>query len=215
MRALPRLAAPAAVRHTRTLGVGWLTPGTLRRARLPGRCALGSRASAYVQLHNPPWRNGGEYAWTSPVYLRRATAIRQAQEATDEAVADERARLWEQQLREMRRQQAEAERHEANRAALRERQQQLTPIVLREVAARTEGHTWELPGDPDCAMGVSIIARGERTAVICPVASRITNEVAELLIDLTVYVASDHERRAIARRCRPGQRIVVLAGSDT
>jgi hypothetical protein len=55
-----------------------------------------------------------EYGWTSPIYLSRAKAMRQAHEATDEAVADERARRWEQQLREMRRQQAEAGRHEAN-----------------------------------------------------------------------------------------------------
>jgi hypothetical protein len=83
--------------------------------------------------------------------------------------------------------------------------------VLRELAARTGEDPWELSGDPDCAMGVSVIVKGERSAVICPVASRITNEVADLLIELTVYVASDHERGAIKQKCRPGQRIVVLA----
>jgi len=34
------------------------------------------------------------------------------------------------------------------------------------------------------------------------------------LADVTVYVANEAERRAIASRCRRGQRIVLLAADD-
>ncbi|WP_203791607.1 hypothetical protein [Paractinoplanes rishiriensis] len=48
-------------------------------------------------------------------------------------------------------------------------------------------------------------------AVICPVASRITAEIAERLADVTVYVASDHEQQRLAPRCRTGQNFVVVS----
>jgi hypothetical protein len=63
-------------------------------------------------------------------------------------------------------------------------------------------------------MGVSVIADHHVVAVVCPVASRITGEVADRLAGVTVYVASHRERRAIADKCRRGQRIVLLAGDD-
>jgi hypothetical protein len=47
-------------------------------------------------------------------------------------------------------------------------------------------------------------------AVVCPIASRITGEIADRLAGVTVYVASGQERRAVANRCRRGQRIVLL-----
>jgi hypothetical protein len=46
--------------------------------------------------------------------------------------------------------------------------------------------------------------------VVCPVASRITDEIADRLVHVTIYVASDNEQRRIAGKCRPAQRITVL-----
>jgi competence protein CoiA len=70
---------------------------------------------------------------------------------------------------------------------------------------------WTLDGDPEHAMGVSIILDSRVVAVVCPVASRITAEIAERLTDVTVYVASDHEHQRLARRCRTGQDFVVVS----
>jgi hypothetical protein len=161
----------------------------------------------------------GRRWWTSPAYLRRADAVRQAQSATDAAVAGLRAqlRLLQEQDRQRRlaavawRVQQE-QRHKTNRAALQERQKQLEPAAVRQVAEEMGTMPWALKeGDFERAMGVSLIVRGQVVAVICPVASRITPDVAARLVDVTVYVASEHEQRAIARRCRAGQRFVVVS----
>ncbi len=156
--------------------------------------------------------------WTSPVYLRRAVEVEGAQLDTDAEVAEVRARVLHEREAKARRRRAlveqlerDKQRHEANRAALRERQQRLTPVVVRHVTEQTGTRVWPLDGDPDYAMGVSILADGHIVAVICPVASRITDEMAEWLADVVVVVASERERRAIASRCRADQRIVVVA----
>ncbi|MFF5291837.1 competence protein CoiA [Paractinoplanes globisporus] len=106
---------------------------------------------------------------------------------------------------------SQQQRHVANLAALRERQRRLKPTVLRQVTEQTGIKPWCVEeGDPDYAMGVSIFC-GEPVAVICPVASRITPEVAQSLADVTVYVASERELRAIARHCLPGQQMVIVS----
>lgn len=156
--------------------------------------------------------------WTSLVYLRRAEAVREAQRATDAQVAGGRAAM--QQARreaEQRRSRLElrrledAERHAERLAALVERQERLTPVVIQQVTAQMGTPPWHLPADFEHAMGVSVIAEHRVVAVVCPVAARISGEVADRLVGVTVYVASEPERRAIARRCRRGQRIVLLA----
>jgi hypothetical protein len=48
-------------------------------------------------------------------------------------------------------------------------------------------------------MGVSVVMNSETVAVICPIAGRITPEVADRLAATTIYVASERERRSIAR----------------
>lgn len=88
----------------------------------------------------------------------------------------------------------ETQRHDANRAALRERQQQLTPVVVRQVAAQTGTKPWTLPGEFEHAMGVSIVLAGRVVAVICPVTSQITAQIAVRLADVSPYVASEHEQ---------------------
>jgi competence protein CoiA len=159
--------------------------------------------------------------WTSPVYLRRAEVVREAQRATDAQVSGERAAMQqarrEAELRRsqlVRRRLEDAERHAERLAALVERQERLTPVVIRQVTAQMGTPPWHLPADFEHAMGVSVIADHHVVAVVCPVASRITGEVADRLAGVTVYVASDRERRAIANKCRGGQRIVLLAGDD-
>jgi competence protein CoiA len=156
--------------------------------------------------------------WTSPVYLQRADALRQAQADTDGSVTDLREQLQQKRERDVRRQATaaarrakEAQQHKARVAALHERQQQLQSIVERAVTGQTGTAPWVLKGDPEHAMGVSVLCGSRVAAVICPVASRITTEIAERLAEVTVYVASDQEQRAIARRCRPGQRFVVAS----
>jgi len=150
-------------------------------------------------------------AWTSPVYVRRAQAIHQGEQTTDAAVANERAERWRQQVQEQRRRQHEAERHEANRMALQERQHRLTPFAVQEIASRTGHVPWTLPDDFEHAMGVSVMVNGQPAAVICPIASRITSEIADRLVNAVVYVASERERSSIARKCLPGQRITILS----
>lgn len=155
-------------------------------------------------------------SWTSPVYLRRADAVRAAQESADASVADDRARRRQRREQQLRMQRAEAERHRARREALRERQQRLQPLVLRTVteeagAGQPAAGPWTLDGDHEHAMGVSIVAAGRVVAVICPVASRVTAEIADRLAEVTVYVASEDERRMLARRCRGDQRFVVVS----
>ncbi|GIH20704.1 competence protein CoiA family protein [Rugosimonospora africana] len=152
-----------------------------------------------------------EIAWTSPVYVRRAEAIREVQRVTDASVADERHQRRRRHEAELRRRQQEADRHEANRAALRERQHRLTSIVVQQVTAGTGQAPWTLPSDFEHATGVSVIVNGGPVAVICPIASRIDGEIADRLLGVTVYVASERERRAIAGECHPGQRIVVIS----
>ncbi|MEV6924529.1 hypothetical protein AB0M46_08465 [Dactylosporangium sp. NPDC051485] len=110
---------------------------------------------------------------------------------------------------EIRRQQQEKERHVANVAALVERQQRLTPTAVRWVTDQTGAVPWILPADFEHAMGVSIMVEHAPAMVVCPVESRIDDEVAGRMLNVTILVASDAERRRVADRCRPGQRIVV------
>ncbi|MEU4218254.1 competence protein CoiA family protein [Actinoplanes sp. NPDC026623] len=156
--------------------------------------------------------------WTSPAYLQHADTVRHAQADTDASMTDLREQLQQKQERDVRRQATaaarrakEAQQHEARVAALLERQQQLQPIVEREVNERTGTTPWVLKGDPEQAMGVSVLCGSLVVAVICPVASRITTDIAERLAEVTVYVASNHEKRAIASLCRPDQRFVVVS----
>ncbi|HZN71518.1 MAG TPA: hypothetical protein VFC00_07530 [Micromonosporaceae bacterium] len=152
-------------------------------------------------------------AWTSPVYVRRAQAIHQGQQTTDAAVANERAERWRRQVQEQRRRQREKERHEDNLMALQERQHRLTPLAVQEIASQTGHVPWTFH-DFEHAMGVSVMVNGQPAAVISPIASRITPEIADRLVNAVVYVASETERRSIARKCLPGQRIIVLSADS-
>lgn len=155
--------------------------------------------------------------WTSPVYLQRARSVRRAQQDADAKVAGQRARLRRQREKEVERRLAEAERlalqaqkREANIAALLDRQRLLEPVVIRQVTGRAGTRPWALPGDYEHAMGISILIGGRVVAVICPIASRITPEIATRLSEVTVYVASERERRALARLCNANQRFIVV-----
>ncbi|WP_157411502.1 hypothetical protein [Actinoplanes rectilineatus] len=169
-------------------------------------------------LHGPAVKR----CWTAPAYLRRALAVGQAQLDTDAAVAEVRTTLRREREAKARRRRAlmaqmerDKQRHEANQAALRERQQRLTPTVVRQISEQTGTRVWPLDGDPDYAMGVSILADGRVVAVICPVASRISEETAEWLTDVVVFVASERERQTVAARCRADQRIIVVADQSS
>ena len=86
----------------------------------------------------------------------------------------------------------------------------LAPVVTSLVTAQSGTAPWAAPYDPDHAMGTALVFNSRILAVICPVASRITADCAARLARTTIYVASDAERRAVARRCHAGQRIVIV-----
>lgn len=183
--------------------------------------AVWVRLSAAGNKHDARTDRSAGWWWTSPVYLRRAEAVHDAQRATDARVTGERAAMQQarqeaerQRSQLERRRLADAERHAERLAALVERQERLTPVVIRQVTGQMGTPPWHLPADFEHAMGVSVLAEHHVVAVVCPVASRITEEVADRLADVTVYVASEAEQRAIAHRCRRGQRIVLLIDDD-
>jgi hypothetical protein len=149
--------------------------------------------------------------WTSPAFQQRAKAVRTAQHITDASVAGERAQIRRRREQQLRQEQDEAERHETNREALHRRQKRLQPFVVRSVGERLGTMPWALNGDYEHAMGISIVSAGRVVAVICPIAARITAEIAERLAQVTVYVASEHERQMVARRCRSDQQFIVVS----
>jgi hypothetical protein len=57
----------------------------------------------------------------------------------------------------------------------------LTPLAVLEVTSQTGRTPWTSPDDFEHAMGVSLIVNSQPTAVICPIASRITDEIANRL----------------------------------
>lgn len=59
-------------------------------------------------------------------------------------------------------------------------------------------------------MGVSLFVHDMPQGVISPVVSRISAEVLERLRGLTLFVATEAERRALARACGSKQRIVLF-----
>jgi competence protein CoiA len=150
-------------------------------------------------------------AWTTTQSLHLAHTVREAQKTTDAAVADERARRSRMIYDQLHQQELDRQRHEANVAAFRERQEALTPLVIGLVTSQAGQVPWATGSVPEYAMGVAIIAHSRVEAVVCPIASRITPYVADEFLDATIYVASDHEKRSVSRRCNQGQRIVVLS----
>ena len=59
-------------------------------------------------------------------------------------------------------------------------------------------------------MGVPLFVHDMPNGVISPVVSRISAEVRARLRGLTLFVATEAERRALARACGPEQRIVLF-----
>ncbi|MEK4240921.1 MULTISPECIES: hypothetical protein [Bacteria] len=59
-------------------------------------------------------------------------------------------------------------------------------------------------------MGVPLFVHDMPQGVISPVLSRISTEVRARLMGLPLFVATEAERRALARACGPEQRIVLL-----
>ncbi|MFC4065058.1 competence protein CoiA family protein [Actinoplanes subglobosus] len=164
---------------------------------------------------SPRIGSAARWWWTSPAYLQWAEAVREAQRATDAEVVGERSALEQARQVAQQHRAQEAERHARRIAALMSRQDRLTPLVIQRVAAEAGTRPWHLPADFEHAMGVSVIANHRVVAVVCPIASRITGEVADRLLSVTVYVASERERRAVAAGCHSEQRIVVPTTGDS
>lgn len=105
---------------------------------------------------------------------------------------------------------AEHERHLAAIAAKLARQQALTPPAVELVGREARGYVGVRDATPEWAMGVPLFVHDMPQGVISPVVSRISTEVRARLMGLTLFVATEAERRALARACGPEQRIVLF-----
>jgi len=105
---------------------------------------------------------------------------------------------------------AEHERHLAAIAAKLARQQALTPPAVELVGREARGYVGVRDATPEWAMGVPLFVHDMPHGVISPVVSRISAEVRARLRGLTLFVATEAERRALVRACGPGQRIVLF-----
>ena len=105
---------------------------------------------------------------------------------------------------------AERERHLAAIAAKLARQQALTPPAVELVRREARGYVGVRDAAPEWAMGVPLFVHDMPQGVISPVVSRISAEVLERLRGLTLFVATEAERRALARACGSEQRIVLF-----
>ncbi|QCC76056.1 hypothetical protein [Nocardioides daphniae] len=105
---------------------------------------------------------------------------------------------------------AEHERHLAAIAAKLARQQALTPPAVERVGREARGYVGVRDATPEWAMGVPLFVHDMPQGVISPVVSRISAEVRARLRGLTLFVATEAERRALARACGPEQRIVLF-----
>ncbi len=59
-------------------------------------------------------------------------------------------------------------------------------------------------------MGVPLFVHDKPQGVISPVVSRISAEVLDRFRGLTLFVATETERRVLVRACGPAQRIVLF-----
>lgn len=136
--------------------------------------------------------------WTAPAYIARASEHAAALDA------------WE------RKQQEEQEAWRRNIEALLERQQALIPPTIELLdrrAGRQGSVTTERNCDPFWAMGVPIKStEGHKwvTAVVCPVASRVNDEIRHRLATVLVVIASDKERQRLQRVCSQRQQFHVI-----
>jgi hypothetical protein len=105
---------------------------------------------------------------------------------------------------------AERERHLAAIAAKLARQQALTPPAVELLGTEARGYVGVRDATPEWAMGVPLFVHDMPQGVISPVVSRITGEVLERFRHVTLFVATDAERRVLARACGPAQRIVLF-----
>lgn len=213
--ALPVADAPTGRRPKPPQAYAWARPADVTRAEDLRRAQLAADAVA---------------AATAKAELDQRCeqeALRHQQEQEELARRQEEQLQQQEQLRRQREQQQldkreqqrrleeEQQRHAANTAALRQRQRLLTPTVVHRVTQQFGVTPWAMEeGDPELAKGISIIANSKTVAVVCPIASKISPSVADRLIIVTIYVASEHERRNIARRCRPGQKIIILSATS-
>ena len=105
---------------------------------------------------------------------------------------------------------SQRERHRAAIAVKLARQQALTPPAVELVGREARGYVGVRDAVPAWAMGVPLFVHDMPQGVISPVVSRISAEVLERFRGLTLFVATEGERRVLARACDPDQRIVLF-----
>ena len=105
-------------------------------------------------------------------------------------------------------------RHQEFTDALLARQNALTAPAVKYIRAATGKPARAAMPEPDLAMGIPILERGQVRALVCPIAGRIP-PVRDNLTDIVLFVADEGERRRIAAVTRPEQRIVKLTIPQT
>lgn len=105
---------------------------------------------------------------------------------------------------------AEHERHLAAIAAKLARQQALTAPAVDLVGREARGYVGVRDATPEWAMGVPLFVHDMPQGVVSPVVSRVSAEVRARFRGLTLFVATEAERRALARACSHAQRIVLF-----
>lgn len=172
--------------HTTHLGLGVFVVAVLAGTVRPHQVVRWSPESG---------TDGTGFVWTTRQHVV-------AERAQTEVAADrrERAALAA----------SERERHLAAIAAKLARQQALTPPAVELVGREAGGYVGVRDASPAWAMGVPLFVHDMPQGVISPVVSRISAEVLDRFRGLTLFVATETERRALARACGPAQRIVLF-----
>jgi len=138
--------------------------------------------------------------WTTKEHWEAAegqSEAREQQQRTDQLAEQDRLR-WQQ-----------------NHEALEKRQLSLLEPTRRLIRAELGDYPQVVVGnaqDLEWGGGIPVRMGGQVRAVVCPVATRITEAVQQRLHAVVVVVADERERSRVRHKCVSGTRIEVLAG---
>lgn len=148
--------------------------------------------NASVFRHRP---EGTTVIWTTEPHVQRAAAAaRRADAFALRRDADLRLKAA----------------HRARVGALLTRQQELLKPAIDFLFHRDGVYVRDGSPAPEWAAGIPLSYKDRTVAVICPVASRISPQLARKLVSLTVFAASPTERQRILRACEPRQDVQIL-----
>jgi competence protein CoiA len=189
----------------------WTPAPQLTLTRLVAGICAGS-----IRLHDtvePVWfrrsrHDGGQRIWTTRPHHDAELEQRRASAAYEQWAAPNRAA----ELRRAERAARERLDHVTRIEALLARQRALIQPTVEFVYQTIGSYPRVEDGtrSPRFAMGVPVFVGDKLTAVICPVATRITPGLAGWFSTATIVVAGDEERARIAAVTHSGQRFKVI-----